>query len=423
MGVTGAGKSTFISLLADQHVEVGHGLQSSTVNAGYYSFKHSPTTTVVLVDTPGFDDTTRSDADILKEVAYMLADLRRNKSYRLLGIIYLHRITDPRFSGSALKNLRVLEKLCGPSSFGSVVFATTMWGNVPKQADGTFAPALLQREAELKKPEFWGRMLQEGSRMTCHTGTAESARQIVDMLVKQNSDVRLDIQREMVDESKKLDETEAGKYVQREMLEAKKRYERELLDLQESIAEATKERDEEALRALEFEKEAAETRAAEVARDSQRLNITLNQLAHEESSRFRQLPAHGPELRGIKEHHGAWGVADAGHGQRKPGLDPIELINRQHQQKMIEVEMKHEAATASMLQGFQDAMMGSERERERERQRRKTGKERRKKQERAGSGYQEFVQVITRNGQRLVETITGPSRRDSMDDLAYGPHA
>jgi ABC-type lipoprotein export system ATPase subunit len=28
MGVTGAGKSTFISLLSDEKIEIGHGLQS-----------------------------------------------------------------------------------------------------------------------------------------------------------------------------------------------------------------------------------------------------------------------------------------------------------------------------------------------------------------------------------------------------------
>lgn len=28
MGVTGAGKSTFISLLSDDQIEIGHGLQS-----------------------------------------------------------------------------------------------------------------------------------------------------------------------------------------------------------------------------------------------------------------------------------------------------------------------------------------------------------------------------------------------------------
>lgn len=28
MGVTGAGKSTFVSLLSGEHIEIGHGLQS-----------------------------------------------------------------------------------------------------------------------------------------------------------------------------------------------------------------------------------------------------------------------------------------------------------------------------------------------------------------------------------------------------------
>ncbi|KXX80815.1 hypothetical protein MMYC01_202941 [Madurella mycetomatis] len=419
MGVTGAGKSTFISLLADQHVEVGHSLESS--NAGYYTFNYSPTTKIMLVDTPGFDDTTRSDADILEEVACMLVNLRKEDRYRLLGIIYLHRITDPRFSGSALKNLRVLEKLCGPSNFDSVVFATTMWGNVPKQADGAIAPALLQREAELAKPEFWGRMLQGGSRATRHMGTPESAREIVDMLIKQNLDVQLDIQRELFDENKTLDETEAGKYVQQEMLEVKKRFEREILDLQESIAEATRERDEEALRALEFEKEEAETRAAGIARDSQRLNNTMNQLAHEGSSRAWQLPAPRPELKDTKMHHGTRGAADAEYGQKRTGLDPVELerINQQHRQDMINLEMKHQEETGRTLRTFQDALA------ENEHRRRKAEKERRKKQERGI--VQGIVQKFThppmvQSTARAAEPGTRQTGRDSMEDLAYGSY-
>lgn len=392
-----------------------------TVNAGYYSFNYSPTTKIVLVDTPGFDDTTRSDADILKEVAYMLADLRQRDRCRLLGIIYLHRITDPRFSGSALKNLRVLEKLCGPSNFGSVVFATTMWGNVPRQADGAIAPALLNREAELAKPEFWGRMLQGGSRVRRHMGTLESAREIVGMLVTENLDVQLDIQRELVDENKTLDETEAGKYVQKEMLEIKKRFEREILDLQESIAEATRERDEEALRALESEKEVAEARAAGIAHDRQRLNITMNQLAHKGSSRTWQLPAPRSEPKDTKMHHGTRGASDASYGQGRTGLDPMELeqINRQHQQDMIDLKMKHEEETGRRIRTFQDALAESEH------RRRKAEKERRKKQERGR--VQGFVEKLTQNPMvqsitRTAEPVRRPTSRDSMEDLAYGPY-
>ncbi len=55
---------------------------------------------VLLIDTPGFDDSKRSDTEILTEISRLLAT-----QYKLVvtlkGIIYLHRITDNRFQGSA----------------------------------------------------------------------------------------------------------------------------------------------------------------------------------------------------------------------------------------------------------------------------------------------------------------------------------
>lgn len=61
-----------------------------------------------LVDTPGFDDTLKSDIEILMDVAGWL-----NKAYKakipLTGIIYLHRINDVRVGGTGMKT-------CGHSS-------------------------------------------------------------------------------------------------------------------------------------------------------------------------------------------------------------------------------------------------------------------------------------------------------------------
>ena len=57
---------------------------------------------VHLIDTPGFDDTTRSDVDILMEVAFFLATTYNNE-IKMDGIIYLHRIMDVRMRGSAIK--------------------------------------------------------------------------------------------------------------------------------------------------------------------------------------------------------------------------------------------------------------------------------------------------------------------------------
>src|SRR4051794_37978067 len=100
-----------------------------TVNIGVYSFTHPGNKTVFLVDTPGFDDTNRSDVDILKDIAFFLTTMHANRC-RLAGVIYLHRITDPRMGGSALKNLEMFQKLCGTGSLPSVILTTTMWGDL-----------------------------------------------------------------------------------------------------------------------------------------------------------------------------------------------------------------------------------------------------------------------------------------------------
>lgn len=74
------------------------------------------TKTVWLIDTPGFDDTETSDADVFQEIATFLARCFET-GIRLSGVIYLHRITDPRMSGSAMKNLELFKLLCGKDAF------------------------------------------------------------------------------------------------------------------------------------------------------------------------------------------------------------------------------------------------------------------------------------------------------------------
>ncbi len=67
---------------------------------------------ITLVDTPGFDDSERSDTEILTLIADWLQDSFEDRIF-LSGIIYLHRISDIRMSGSSIKNLRMFRKLCG----------------------------------------------------------------------------------------------------------------------------------------------------------------------------------------------------------------------------------------------------------------------------------------------------------------------
>ncbi|KAK3325120.1 hypothetical protein B0H66DRAFT_615568 [Apodospora peruviana] len=300
MGMTGSGKSTFISLLADEPMEIKHGLKSDTTSPGMYSFR-SNDKTVILVDTSSFDDVNRADAEVLKDLALFLSALHkiRDGGARFGGVVYLHRITDSRMAGSGLKNLRILRKVCGPESYGGIVLVTNMWGEINGHERGTRMAK--QREVELQKPEFWGPMIERGSRMVRHDGTKESAMKIVQSLVDKDAHcVPLDIQRELAIENKPLSETQAGQYVQMETLRTKERYERELVDLRESIQEAVKENDKDALRVLEKEKVAAEVKIAKSGQEFKSLNVTMEELLAQEQSPLIQHLVPRPKQEGAQ---------------------------------------------------------------------------------------------------------------------------
>jgi len=67
MGLTGAGKSAFIEYATRQDAKtVGHGWRSQTTEVRAVRVPHPVDGhTVVFVDCPGFDDTSKSDAEIL----------------------------------------------------------------------------------------------------------------------------------------------------------------------------------------------------------------------------------------------------------------------------------------------------------------------------------------------------------------------
>ena len=80
---------------------------------------------VRFIDTPGFDDTDTKDSDILKTIWEYIS----NGGLRLSGLLYLHRITDDRVGGMALKNLSMFQKLVGDHNMQNVILVTTMWAS------------------------------------------------------------------------------------------------------------------------------------------------------------------------------------------------------------------------------------------------------------------------------------------------------
>ena len=118
------------------------------------SFMYNRNLRVYLIDTPGFDDTNRSDVEVLQDIAHWLSASFKD-GIPLSGIIFLHRISDPRMAGSARRNLIIFKRPCGERAYQSVVLATSMWSKV-SEAEGE------TRERELVETEtFWG-LVQEG---------------------------------------------------------------------------------------------------------------------------------------------------------------------------------------------------------------------------------------------------------------------
>ncbi|KAK9775064.1 putative G domain-containing protein [Seiridium cardinale] len=226
-GMTGTGKTSFIKTLAGEaasRLRTGHDLESCTQEIETVDFPldgHD----VTLVDTPGFDDSKRSDTEILTLIADWLAGSDKGDTL-LSGIIYLHRISDVRMSGSSFKNLRMFRKLCGTENMSKVCLLTTMWDKVTPQ-DGS------AKETELKGQGFWGSMIAGGCSIRRHDRGINSARDVVrSMLVNEPTTIKL--QKELFS-GKELIDTDAGVFINEEILKLQKQHEEELNGLKEEM--------------------------------------------------------------------------------------------------------------------------------------------------------------------------------------------
>jgi len=209
MGPTGAGKSTFIEHATRQDGRtIGHKLRSFTTAIRTVRYTHPVDGYPVLfVDTPGFDDTDKSDLEILTIIADWLVKTYKG-NVNLATIIYVHSISDARMTGSHLKNLELFASLCGHKAMPHVIFATTKWSHVSPE-DGA------SREEELKR-EFWKDMLNSGCSTKRFENTYESAWRIIGCLSRKNR-AHVLLPMEIVENKLRLNETAAGIALNKEL--------------------------------------------------------------------------------------------------------------------------------------------------------------------------------------------------------------
>ncbi|KAH8797175.1 P-loop containing nucleoside triphosphate hydrolase protein [Flagelloscypha sp. PMI_526] len=235
MGATGTGKTTFVNLASNSTMKVGMELHSCTDRVQVAQSFELDGRPVTLIDTPGFDDTTKSDFTILKMISDFLPK-QYDEGTKLAGIIYIHRISDVRFTGMSAKNFRMFRELCGETTLKNVVIVTNRWGEVTEELGQA-------REAQLAG-EFFKAVLEKGGRMLRNSNTLESAHDIVRAILK-NQPAPLQIQTEMVDEKKDISQTAAGEELNRELQKLMKRHTIEMEELKTEMKEAARIKDEE----------------------------------------------------------------------------------------------------------------------------------------------------------------------------------
>ncbi|KAK3357916.1 P-loop containing nucleoside triphosphate hydrolase protein [Lasiosphaeria hispida] len=174
LGVTGAGKSTFASIASGTQLEIGHGVDPCTQEPATVRFDLDGRS-IIIIDTPGFDDDKRSDVQIL-EAIYKWMTSRKGfyKHYALDGLIFLHPVTLNRVGGAERKRTRLLEKILGREAYKRVIIATTMWDDL--RSDEIATSRLKGRHGE---GGVWNEMLSKGAIMRRHSNNQESAHKII----------------------------------------------------------------------------------------------------------------------------------------------------------------------------------------------------------------------------------------------------
>jgi len=285
MGATGSGKSTFINLISGSNLGVGKGLKSRTSAVDFGGTFDLGGRRVTLIDTPGFDDTTQSNTDVLNTIAAFLATTYE-RGRTLAGILYFHRISDVRVGGISTRNFKMFRKLCGDSTLKNVVIVTNMWGEVDPQVGKA-------REAELKREDiFFKPVLDKGARMARNENTVASAQKIIRLVLK-NQPRALRIQEELVTEKKDISKTSAGRELDREIAAQLKKHEEEMHELKEEMERAMRDKDEKARKELQIEAQKVQREIVRFQSDTRRMESNYREEKARLEARVRQLESTG----------------------------------------------------------------------------------------------------------------------------------
>lgn len=185
-------------------------------------------------------------------------------------------------TGPSRKNMKIFRQLCGDSNLQSVVLATTMW---KASSNESIRREFEERQEALRlNPEFWGEMSTHGSPVLRHDDSKDSALSIVRLILRQNSRTTLQVQREMMEDGKTLDETLAGQELSRELLKQRRLFEKRLQDAQEELKEAIEEGNKRAVQKAAETQDEFQKKLDLAMKESEQLKTSMEKIVEQKES-------------------------------------------------------------------------------------------------------------------------------------------
>ncbi|KAF8699742.1 hypothetical protein AX14_000905 [Amanita brunnescens Koide BX004] len=298
MGSTGAGKSSFIRLLSgDTSVGVGDSLESETVDVQLVRFLDPISRrNIVLVDTPGFDDSRPeiTDTEVLKRIGSFLVEewvhfssvissvhgniKRYNANRKLNGLIYVQTMAQPRFSRQSARNLKMFRNLCGAENYKNIVVLTTFWDMISEELGQ-------RREAQLKS-QFFKNLVDGGACFMRDDRTVKGAQGVLKQVIALGP-MYTQLADELGRQKMDLENTAAGSVQREEVEQMIAKHKQEVAQLREEMR-AMKDNNAATMRMLkeermELQKKLAkwETERAELRRGLEEDRSALKQLEND----------------------------------------------------------------------------------------------------------------------------------------------
>lgn len=243
---------------------------------------------VFLLDTPGFNDTRRDDAEVLRDITFVLAQLHR-RAVPVAGLVYCHDITRNRFEGSHVRMLRVFREAIGPAAYGHVVLLSTKWQTLGSWGGEAWNKAVAHEAELIGTDAYWGDLARGGAVPMKWDGSAATALEVVDHVEALQSRAgrpTLRVQTEMVQERKELQNTNAGQIIFEALVGEERKFSAKLAELHAEFEAALKHKNEQHAAELQSQRAEMEAKIRDMSDGQHKLLVDMGQLSRQKIEEY-----------------------------------------------------------------------------------------------------------------------------------------